>query len=79
CQFRFPPHLVLGDLFFAPPPAGAILGDPAAATAADEAGAPDETDEQAEDRPPVGTGVNGATAVGTRSRFEDRRKAGSSS
>lgn len=32
-----------------------------------------------DDRPPVESDVNGATAVGTRSRLEDRRKAGSSS
>ncbi|MFD3668884.1 undecaprenyl/decaprenyl-phosphate alpha-N-acetylglucosaminyl 1-phosphate transferase, partial [Streptomyces sp. NPDC058672] len=62
-----------------PPPSRGPRAASSAATAADEAGAPDETDAQAEDRPPVGTGVNGATAVGTRSRFEDRRKAGSSS
>lgn len=32
-----------------------------------------------DDSPPVESDVNGATAVGTRSRLEDRRKAGSSS
>lgn len=32
-----------------------------------------------DDRPPAESDVNGATAVGTRSRVEDRRKAGSSS
>ncbi|MEU5998431.1 MraY family glycosyltransferase [Streptomyces sp. NPDC047197] len=76
---RFTPHIPRWAESFVPPRYRRRKAASSAATAADEAGAPDETDAQAEDRPPVGTGVNGATAVGTRSRFEDRRKAGSSS
>ncbi|MEV0322039.1 MraY family glycosyltransferase [Streptomyces sp. NPDC050658] len=38
-----------------------------------------ETEVESDSRPPVGAAVNGATAVGTRSRFEDRHRAESSS
>ncbi|MFD9907173.1 MraY family glycosyltransferase [Streptomyces sp. NPDC059063] len=58
----------------------ATTADPAgAAVTADSAhGAGTAADGAAEERPPVGAGVNGATAIGTRSRFQEWRKAGSS-
>ncbi|MFD8570896.1 MraY family glycosyltransferase [Streptomyces sp. NPDC057694] len=51
-------------------------GDVSAADMSEEKG---EEGESAEgDRAPIPAGVNGATAIGARSRFTDRRKAGSS-
>ncbi|MEL3945805.1 hypothetical protein AABC07_09030, partial [Streptomyces sp. LNU-CPARS28] len=46
--------------------------------AGESAGADAGTGEDGGSRRPVGAGVNGATALGTRPRFLDRRKAGSS-
>ncbi|MEV0116314.1 MraY family glycosyltransferase [Streptomyces sp. NPDC050844] len=83
---RFTPHIPRWAESFVPPryrrrrraaEAGADAGDETNATAGtDEQG---EAEAEADSLPPVGESVNGATAVGTRSRFEDRRKAGSSS
>ncbi|MGW5732570.1 MULTISPECIES: MraY family glycosyltransferase [Streptomyces] len=85
---RFRPHIPRWAESFVPPryrrrkqaaaqePAG---GEAGVTDGADGTDGSDVTDAESEGRPPVGSGVNGATAVGTRSRFEDRRKAGSSS
>ncbi|MGW6022749.1 MraY family glycosyltransferase [Streptomyces sp. NPDC055099] len=72
---RFRPHIPRWAESFVPPRYRRRRG---AATDAAADGT-DATDEAADDRPPVGSGVNGATAVGTRSHFEDRHKAESSS
>ncbi|MFC8128642.1 MraY family glycosyltransferase [Streptomyces sp. NPDC057302] len=79
---RFTPHIPRWAESFVPPRYRRRKGVASAALAADETDAADGADgadAEAGDRPPVESGVNGATAVGTRSRFEDRRKAGSSS
>ncbi|MCX4670002.1 undecaprenyl/decaprenyl-phosphate alpha-N-acetylglucosaminyl 1-phosphate transferase [Streptomyces sp. NBC_01381] len=85
---RFTPHIPRWAESFVPPRyrrRRRAAAAEAAAGAGDETNATAGTDEQgeaeadADSLPPVGAGVNGATAVGTRSRFEDRRKAGSSS
>ncbi|MEV6753983.1 MraY family glycosyltransferase [Streptomyces sp. NPDC051214] len=72
---RFRPHIPRWAESFVPPRyrrrKGAVTD-----TAADGT---DVTDAASEDSPPVASGVNGATAVGTRSHFEDRHKAESSS
>ncbi|MFE0137777.1 undecaprenyl/decaprenyl-phosphate alpha-N-acetylglucosaminyl 1-phosphate transferase, partial [Streptomyces sp. NPDC059037] len=83
---RFTPHIPRWAESFVPPrsrrrrraaAAGGDAGDETNATAGtDEQG---ETEAEVDLLPPVDADVNGATAVGTRSRFEDRRKAGSSS
>ncbi|MEU4997019.1 MraY family glycosyltransferase [Streptomyces sp. NPDC021622] len=83
---RFTPHIPRWAESFVPPRyrrrrraagAGADAGDETNVTAGTDAQG--ETEAKADSPPPVGAGVNGATAVGTRSRLEDRRKAGSSS
>ncbi|MEV8317563.1 MraY family glycosyltransferase [Streptomyces sp. NPDC059900] len=79
---RYTPHVPHWAESFVPPRYRRRRGASADASAADGADAADEPDDAGaatDERPPVGTDVNGATAVGTRSRFEDRRKAGSSS
>ncbi|MEU6677726.1 MraY family glycosyltransferase [Streptomyces sp. NPDC046925] len=76
---RYTPHVPHWAESFVPPRYRRRRGAAADASAADGATAADEPDGENEERPPVGSDVNGATAVGTRSRFEDRRKAGSSS
>lgn len=48
-----------------------MAGEPLAATAGEGAGAAEE------EREPVPAGIHGATAIGDRSRFVDRRRAGS--
>ncbi|MWA13636.1 MraY family glycosyltransferase [Streptomyces sp. BA2] len=76
---RFTPHIPGWAESFVPPRyrrRGRAAADVSATEATDEG---DVTDVAAGDRPPVESGVNGATAVGTRSRFEDRHKAESSS
>ncbi|MEU6840571.1 MraY family glycosyltransferase [Streptomyces sp. NPDC046716] len=52
--------------------------DEASATSAGETSAAETGEEDEGDRAPIPAGVNGATAIGARSRFSDRRKAGSS-
>ncbi|MEV8016454.1 MraY family glycosyltransferase [Streptomyces sp. NPDC086554] len=83
---RFTPHIPRWAESFVPPryrrrrraaEADAEASDETNATAG--TGEQEETEAEADSLPPVGAGVNGSTAVGTRSRFEDRRKAGSSS
>ncbi|MEV0439376.1 MraY family glycosyltransferase [Streptomyces spectabilis] len=86
---RFTPHAPRWAENFVPPryrrerrsPAGAAAAERADGAAPEEAygtsGEP-EPGEASGDRPAVGAGVNGATALGTRPRFLDRRKAGSS-
>ncbi|MEU3739153.1 MULTISPECIES: MraY family glycosyltransferase [unclassified Streptomyces] len=76
---RFRPHIPRWAESFVPPRYRRRKRATAEESASDGAAVTDEADAEADDRPPVGSGVNGATAVGTRSRFEDRRKAGSSS
>ncbi|MEU6760947.1 MraY family glycosyltransferase [Streptomyces sp. NPDC046853] len=76
---RYTPHVPHWAESFVPPRYRRRRGAAADASAADGADAAEEPDGENEERPPVGSDVNGATAVGTRSRFEDRRKAGSSS
>ncbi|TGB11862.1 MraY family glycosyltransferase [Streptomyces sp. MZ04] len=85
---RFTPHIPRWAESFVPPRyrrRRRAAAAEAAADASDETnatagtGEQGETEAEADSRPPAGAGVNGATAVGTRSRFDDRRKAGSSS
>ncbi|MFI6091865.1 MraY family glycosyltransferase [Streptomyces sp. NPDC051218] len=73
---RFSPHIPGWAESFVPP---RYRRRRRAAADASVAGATDEADVAAGDRPPVEADVNGATAVGTRSRIEDRHKAESSS
>lgn len=73
---RFSPHIPGWAESFVPP---RYRRRRRAAADASVAGATDEADVAADDRPPVESDVNGATAVGTRSRIEDRHKAESSS
>ncbi|MGW7271511.1 MraY family glycosyltransferase [Streptomyces sp. NPDC054864] len=73
---RFSPHIPGWAESFVPP---RYRRRRRAAADASVAGATDEADVAAGDRPPVESDVNGATAVGTRSRIEDRHKAESSS
>ncbi|MER5939026.1 MraY family glycosyltransferase [Streptomyces sp. NPDC001928] len=84
---RFTPRAPRWAEGFVPPRyrRGAALAEPAATTpqtAGAEAGAEDGADEAGEQpRTPVAAGVsrvNGATAIGARSRLLDRRKAGTS-
>lgn len=72
---RFRPHIPRWAESFVPPRYRRRMGASADVSAVDASD--DEAD--AEDPPLEEADVNGATAVGTRSRFEDRRKAGSSS
>ncbi|GGV43257.1 undecaprenyl-phosphate alpha-N-acetylglucosaminyl 1-phosphate transferase [Streptomyces longisporoflavus] len=79
---RYTPHVPRWAESFVPPRYRRSKDGAADVSATDGADATDERDDAdaaTGERPPVGTDVNGATAVGTRSRFEDRRKAGSSS
>ncbi|MFH8488647.1 MraY family glycosyltransferase [Streptomyces longisporoflavus] len=79
---RYTPHVPRWAESFVPPRYRRRKDGAADVSATDGADATDERDDAdaaTDERPPVGTDVNGATAVGTRSRFEDRRKAGSSS
>ncbi|MFG2503550.1 MraY family glycosyltransferase [Streptomyces sp. NPDC048441] len=75
---RFTPHIPRWAESFVPPRYRRRKRAAAEAPATDETGMKD-AEVEAEGRPPADSGVNGATAVGTRSRFEDRHKAGSSS
>ncbi|MGW1237574.1 MraY family glycosyltransferase [Streptomyces californicus] len=60
-------------------PAPAYEGETAAATSGDQQGARDaRMGEESAERAPVAVGVNGATAIGPRSRLSDRRSADSS-
>ncbi|MEV0525826.1 MraY family glycosyltransferase [Streptomyces sp. NPDC050439] len=68
---RFRPHIPRWAESFVPPRYRRRRGAAADGT--------DATDAATEDSPPVAPGVNGATAVGTRSHFDDRHKAESSS
>ncbi|MEV2250128.1 MraY family glycosyltransferase [Streptomyces sp. NPDC050147] len=71
---RFRPHIPRWAESFVPPRYRRRK-----TAAAEATGETHEAEEEAGDRPPVESGVNGATAVGTRSRIEDRHKAESSS
>lgn len=72
---RFRPHIPRWAESFVPPRYRRRKG-----TSADVPGGDASDDEADADAEPLDEAdVNGATAVGTRSRFEDRRKAGSSS
>ncbi|WP_309248589.1 MraY family glycosyltransferase [Streptomyces sp. MNP-20] len=86
---RFTPHAPRWAENFVPPryrggrssAAGAEATESAEGATGAEAYGADGTGgprEASEGRPTVGAGVNGATALGTRPRFLDRRKAGSS-
>ncbi|MEW2524573.1 MraY family glycosyltransferase [Streptomyces sp. NPDC047071] len=86
---RFTPHAPRWAENFVPPryrsrrssAAGAAATERADGASGAEAYGADGADgpgETSESRPAVGAGVNGATALGTRPRFLDRRKAGSS-
>ncbi|MEI5101540.1 MraY family glycosyltransferase [Streptomyces sp. PmtG] len=86
---RFTPHAPAWAENFVPPRyrrgRGSTVGAGAAEGASEGPGdvtreAPEAVGHggDSEARPPVGAGVNGATALGTRPRFLDRRKAGSS-
>ncbi|GAA3152167.1 MraY family glycosyltransferase [Streptomyces rectiviolaceus] len=76
---RFTPHIPGWAESFVPPRYRRRKRAAAEVSAAGATDGADEADAAADDRPPVGSGVNGATAVGTRSRFDDRHKAESSS
>ncbi|WP_367044977.1 MraY family glycosyltransferase [Streptomyces sp. Je 1-332] len=73
---RFSPHIPGWAESFVPP---RYRRSRRAAAEASADGATDAADVAADDRPPAESDVNGATAVGTRSRIEDRHKAESSS
>lgn len=74
---RFRPHIPRWAESFVPPRYRRRKGASTDATVeVDEA---DEADAATDDRAPATAGVNGATAVGTRSHFDDRHKAESSS
>lgn len=79
---RFTPHIPRWAESFVPPRyrrRRKAAAEAAALDTTDGTDAADEAGAGTEDRPPVDSGVNGATAVGTSPRLEDRRKAGSSS
>lgn len=78
---RFRPHIPRWAESFVPPRYRRLKGSAtdAVADGVDDTDETDEAEAESGDRPPVGPGVNGATAVGTRSHLEDRHKAESSS
>lgn len=76
---RFSPHIPGWAESFVPPRYRRRRRAAADAANAEGTEGTDEAGVGAEGRPPAESDVNGATAVGTRSRVEDRRKAGSSS
>lgn len=76
---RFSPHIPGWAESFVPPRYRRRRRAAADAANAEGTEGTDEAGVNAEGRPPAESDVNGATAVGTRSRVEDRRKAGWSS
>ncbi|GAA1351349.1 MraY family glycosyltransferase [Streptomyces beijiangensis] len=71
---RFKPHAPRWAERFVPPRYRRPRGEEATEATEDEAA--DEAVDESDEKPPIPAGVNGATAVGPRSRFPDRRKAG---
>ncbi|MER5948238.1 MraY family glycosyltransferase [Streptomyces sp. NPDC001904] len=84
---RFTPHIPRWAERLVPPRyrRRRATAEEALATSAEDASTADMSEEKGEEgesgeggRTPIPAGVNGATAIGARSRFSDRRKAGSS-